>query len=64
MQTATDNKQGANRDKPILLRLTEAEKRLATERAAALGLSLSAYLRLLIHQDRERRGGQSAPPGA
>jgi len=58
MDTASD------RDKPILLRLTEAEKTLVAERAAALGLSLSAYLRLLIHQDRERRQSQSAHPGA
>jgi predicted DNA binding CopG/RHH family protein len=38
----------------IYLRLSDKERQLAHDRAAALGLSVSAYIRMLINQDAER----------
>jgi antitoxin component of RelBE/YafQ-DinJ toxin-antitoxin module len=37
--------------KPLLIRLNDQEKQMAEDRAKGLGLSLSAYIRFLIHRD-------------
>lgn len=44
----------------VFLRLSDRERQLAHERAAALGLSVSAYIRMLINQDAEQhqKGGK------
>lgn len=57
------NMEKATKQKVLPVRLTEREYKVASERAEALGLSISAYIRLLINQDRERQR-KSALPGA
>jgi predicted DNA binding CopG/RHH family protein len=45
----------------LLLRLSDRERQFAMERSSALGLSVSAYIRMLINQDAERhqkKGGK------
>lgn len=40
--------------KPLTVRLTREQHDWATIRASALGCSLAQFLRLLLHQDKQR----------
>jgi len=39
----------------IQIRLTEPERKMVEDQAAKLGLSISAYVRMLIYKNKEKR---------
>lgn len=50
----TDQDDNSRMTETVRARVTEREKKIAEERAAAMGKGISDYIRHLIHQDHEK----------
>jgi predicted DNA binding CopG/RHH family protein len=47
-------KKKAKRNKPVVIRLSIEERHLAEKEAEKVGLSVSAYFRMLLHKETEK----------